>query len=133
MSTKPDRSPTDYGERARAALAFDPEPARTLGPDERPTPGWVPMLGGVLLLVALAVVVARLATGASAPTSAAAASAATPSGDAPAVTAAPTDLAARPAPSGTATRTRPSVAEIREVTRRFRERTASTAAEPAAR
>jgi len=33
--------------------AFDPEPATELGPDETPSPSWLPMVGGVLLLAAV--------------------------------------------------------------------------------
>jgi hypothetical protein len=76
--------------------AFDPEPARSLPPDEKPSPLWLPALGaGLLLVVALAWVV----TGDQETTAATEGAAPTAATAAPAASAAPT---ARPRPARTA-------------------------------
>ena len=58
---------------------FDPEPAHSLPPDEKPSPGWLPIIGGVVL-AALVAYFALGSDGAPAPGT----STSTPSATAPA-------------------------------------------------
>jgi hypothetical protein len=133
MSTQPANRRTRAAERPHADAAFDPEPTRTLGPDEPPTPAWIPIVGAVVLVAVAIAVVARMAAdrppavGAS---DAPAVGASTPSP----FTGGPLEASARrpsaTLPGGVA---RPTPDQVREVRRKMDEyRASKKAAEPAA-
>jgi hypothetical protein len=104
MSTEPAHAPASShgaGPHDDHHEAFDPEPVQELAADETPSPGWLPVVGGVLLLVGVGWV---FYPGAGAPL---------PGAAAPAVSAAPAPTLAAPAkswrPVGSAVPKRPEL------------------------
>jgi hypothetical protein len=64
--TRTEKKPHD-GQDETSHQTFDPEPARSLGPDEVPTPAWLPALGGALLFAAAVWLVAARQAGPAGP------------------------------------------------------------------
>jgi hypothetical protein len=134
MSTKPAKRRAEGAERPGAKDAFDPEPTRTLGPDEAPTPTWVPIVGAIVIVGVGIAVVGRMAmdepaTARSVPTPALAASSIPASGAAtlPGASDQPPSVAQGNRPF------RPTPEQVREAKRRLDEaRAAKAAAQPSA-